>query len=494
MRLVLIAFLVTTLAACTTAPKQASKSPEPAVVAVSGRPALALGSYNLESLGYQTDEFFVSGVASSYTLVGEPTADGRWQAKPADTASYTTRIVVVRPSDPRKFNGTVVVEWLNVTGGVDAAGDWNALHRELIRSGFAYAAVSVQKVGIEGGKGVMGAEGAFLKKADPQRYGTLNHPGDAFSFDMFSQAGSLFQGTAAGKLLGNLVPKRVIAVGESQSAMFLTTYMNAIDPIAKTYDGFLIHSRFGIVPFVDGAFPTTRSAGPPKIVQFRPDLRVPVIAVITETDLVDRPIPGYHAARRPDDKRLRVWEIAGTAHADNYTFAVGPIDSGSAPLQTLAAAYAPTVALRTSKLDKPMNFGPQHHYVVEAALAQLDRWIRVNQAPPNAVPMELSGGSPAELVPDANGLAKGGVRTPWVDVPTAHLSGIGNSGTPVAFLLGVGEPFDAPTLDRLYPGGKQDYMRRFEASLASAIRAGFILPADRREITDLAEIAYGGSH
>lgn len=41
------------------------------------------------------------------------------------------------------------------------------------------------------------------------------------------------------------MPKRVIAVGESQSAVFLTTYVNAIDPVAKVYDGFLVHSRFG---------------------------------------------------------------------------------------------------------------------------------------------------------------------------------------------------------------------------------------------------------
>jgi hypothetical protein len=102
-------------------------------------------------------------------------------------------------------------------------------------------------------------------------------------------------------------------------------------------------------------------------------------------------------------------------------------------------------------------------------------------------------GAPSSLALDANGLAEGGVRTPWVDVPTARLSGAGNSGGSVGFMVGVCEPFDAMTLDRLYPGGKSDYLKKFEASLSSAIKAGFILAADRREILDLAALAYRGS-
>ena len=48
-------------------------------------------------------------------------------------------------------------------------------------------------------------------------------------------------------------------------------------------------------------------------------------------------------------------------------------------------------------------------------------------------------------------------------------------------------------LDRLYPGGKKDYPQKFEASLGSVIKARFILPADKREILDLAAITYRGA-
>ena len=84
-----------------------------------GPPALLLSNFDLAPPGYATNEFFVSGTASSYKLVDAPTPDGHWNAVAAETAPYATRIVVVRPTDLKKFNGTVVVEWLNVSGDAD---------------------------------------------------------------------------------------------------------------------------------------------------------------------------------------------------------------------------------------------------------------------------------------------------------------------------------------------------------------------------------------
>ncbi len=123
----------------------------PKVTAVAGTPSLRLGAFDLKAKGYVVEEFFLAGTAQSYKLAGEAIVDGRWQAIPAETSDYATRIVVVRPIDPGKFNGTVAVEWLNVTGGLDAAPDWSYTHRELLRSGYAWVGVSAQRVGVEGG-------------------------------------------------------------------------------------------------------------------------------------------------------------------------------------------------------------------------------------------------------------------------------------------------------------------------------------------------------
>lgn len=466
-----------------------------ATLAPPGRPVLPLGAFDLGALGYTSEEYFVRGAARSYRLLGPATADGRWKAAPDGSAAYVTRVVALRPSDPAKFNGTVVVEWLNVSGGSDGAADWLMAHREMIRSGYAWVGVSAQKVGVEGGPSLAGVDQS-LKKVDPVRYGQLHHPGDAFAFDIFSQAGLLARNNGPAKVLGGLVPQRLIAAGESQSATFLTTYVNAVAPLSKVFDGYLIHSRFGSAAPIDGGSVIQPTAGSmPENVRFRTDLAAPILTVLAESDVIGMRLPGYWSARQPDSNRLRTWEIAGVAHADTYVLQVGAIDAPSTPLEKIAAAYKPSDSFFGVQLAKPINSAPQHHYVVESAFVALDRWLRTGQAPPSAPPLELASTQPPALAQDADGLALGGVRTPWADVPAARLSGVGNTGGGVlGGLFGVTEAFDQATLDRLYPGGKRDYLQRFEAALDRSIKAGFLLPADRKEILALADLMYPGAH
>ena len=128
---------------------------------------------NLSSPSYTIDEFLVSGTATAYARNGTWTTDGHWDAKPSTSADYRTRVLVRRPNDPAKFNGSVVVEWFNVSAGFDSSPYYIETHDELLRDGFAWVGVSAQKVGVEGPGG--------LKNSDPQRYGSLLHPGDSYS-------------------------------------------------------------------------------------------------------------------------------------------------------------------------------------------------------------------------------------------------------------------------------------------------------------------------
>ena len=457
------------------------------VTAVDGRPALLLGAFDIGSVGYAAREFFVSGTASSYAPTGELGPDGDWTVTPSGTADYTTRIVVLTPADRTRFNGTVLVEWLNVSGGIDAPAVWMMAHREILRAGYTYVTVSAQKVGVDGGVSLTGID-MSLKSQDPARYAPLSHPGDAFCYDIFSQVGELVR---ADGVLDGLRAECVIAVGESQSAMFLTTYVNAVDPLARVYDGFLVHSRFaGAAPLEgESIFDESRSAVP-QAVSFRPDLRVPLLTIITETDLFGGVRFGYYFARQPENEWLRVWEIPGAAHADNYTIQVAPIDSGSAPLADIVAAYAPTKSLMGQQLGHYINFAPQHHYVAQAAIAALNGWVRTGEPAPTAAPIKVSETDQPQPILDPNGLAQDGVRTPWVDVPIARTSGVGADESIMAMIFGSGEPFDTATLRRLYPGGPTEYLERFTAALDTAIQSGFILQADRAEILELAAATY----
>lgn len=442
------------------------------------------GAYDLAALGYTGQEFLLTGSADSYELVGERGRDGRWTVRPASQAQFTTRLLLRRPADEASFSGTLVVEWLNVSGGVDAPPDWMLAHTQLIRRGHAWAGISAQRAGIEGGGMV---ESFHLKKAHPDRYAQLSHPGDAWSFDIFSQA------TRALLDADGLIPRspgggraRVLACGHSQSGAFLVTYVNAVDPLAAVFDGFLVHGRTGSGAALDTGFrPGAAESGGERI---RDDVRVPVIVLQTETDVT---LLGSGTAEQPDSDLLRNWELAGAAHADTYLlFASGQDDGRLAPAR-LAELTRPTTDILMGQTSSPVNSGLAHHYVECAAFEQLDGWVAGRSKPPPAPRLDVMPDG-RDLRRDDLGIATGGIRTPWTDVPVCVLSGTGQQGELFAFLFGTTRDFSQSELTGLYPGGKPDYLARFARSLDSAIEAGFLLADDRAEILAVAEAAWPG--
>ena len=110
-------------------------------------------------------------------------------------------------------------------------------------------------------------------------------------------------------------------------------------------------------------------------------------------------------------------------------------------------------------------------------------------APPQAPRLDLDAERTGYRLDD-RGNALGGVRTPWVEEPTAVMSGLGQSGESFAMLFGKTEPFDESALAEMYPGGKPEYLQRFEASLDATIAAGFLLEEDRAEILEVAAASY----
>ncbi len=193
-----------------------------------GRPFVIATTIPLEDYGYEAREYFFSGTARAWRNPRPLDADGKWLVVPAAQADYRTRMVVYRPVDPALFNGSAIVEWLNVTAGVDTAADWITTHTELLRGGYAWVGVSAQAIGVEGGEPPLPTPlgGALpLKRISPQRYASLSHPGDSFSYDIFAQAAQALRAPAGASPLGELQAQRVIAAGESQSATRLTTFV-----------------------------------------------------------------------------------------------------------------------------------------------------------------------------------------------------------------------------------------------------------------------------
>ena len=149
-----------------------------------GSPFVAGTRFDLSTLGYTEIEYAFTGSARAYARI-----QGRLTV--VEEAEFTTRLLVYRPADDAAFNGTLWVEWLNVSGGLDAAPDWIFTHTELMRRGAAWVGVSAQKIGVEGGDSLIGLPSHGLVGTDPARYGSLHHPGDRFSYDIYAQAGAV---------------------------------------------------------------------------------------------------------------------------------------------------------------------------------------------------------------------------------------------------------------------------------------------------------------
>ena len=95
------------------------------------------------------------------------------------------------------------------------------------------------------------------------------------------------------------------------------------------------------------------------------------------------------------------------------------------------------------------------------------------------------------LVTDDAGIARGGIRTGWVDVPVAALSGLTPPGaTGIGTLLGSTRVFDATELARRYPAGRDEYAAAFREATTRNAAAGFVLAPDVDEMVAVATAAY----
>jgi hypothetical protein len=360
------------------------------------------------------------------------------------------------------------------------------------RDGDAYISVSAQKQGVEGGKTLLNAnvsseqakslgataDKSGLKKIDPARYGTLSHPGDAYALDIFSQVARAAR-TEPDKLLGGLQPKKVLGFGESQSAAYMTTLANAIQPINPAFDGFFIHSRGSQGIPLDGEISRDGSGISKGVSHIRDDTGVPVFMFETETDLTTL---GYSKARQPDTDRIHTWEVAGTSHADSFfvqSVIGGPRD--------------PSVGSFLG-CKQPINIGPQHE-VIEAALHQFVSWVDGGAAPPTSPRLELAGtGTPATLKRDDDGMALGGIRNPLTDVPVAIVSGepkgdalndLAKNGS-ICALFGTTKQLDKAALLARY-GSFDNYIKDFRTSAAKEVAAGFLLQPEANSLIAEAE-------
>lgn len=428
---------------------------------------------DIKALGYEEAEYFVDGHATCYRQAERSDwgRDGRWQVERAAIAPYRTRFLVYRPVSPERFNGTVVVTWNNVTAGFELFG---ADSRELFEGGYALVCASVQKVGIDGLPPVRQGLAAW----DPERYGTLNIPGDDYSYDIYAQIGRVVgprRDPGSIDPMAGLRVERVIAQGASQSAGRLGTYVNALGPDDEVFDGYILCIYFGsgtpiqvgeaVVNINQPAFQGSVAEAMRGRNLIRDDLKKPVFIVNSELEAIS-----CHGVRQPDSDHLRWWEAAGTCHVSRQM-----------------SLYRQRMFERDQVVSRPLAeginavpMGPLY----DAAFHHMHRWLKDAVAPPVQPRIEFTG-DPAEVRRDADGIAFGGIRLPQVDVPLAHNSAISQAEGITAYLDGMSRPF-SPEQVRARYGNQKTFLERFEAAARTAVDAGVLM---EREVDRLREEA-----
>lgn len=419
--------------------------------------------------GYVEDEYAISGSANLYKYVNEASGSPEVSIDTPDQP-YTTRLLVRRPIDTGRFNGTVYVEVLNATAGWDGDPIWQSTSEYLIRSGAVWVGLSTKPNTVNflrdsWGRGIWPARNA-------ERYATLSMPAFGQVWDMLTQVGALLKTPAAsGNPLAGYDVQRLIMVGYSQSAAYQVTYANSFHESARMPDGRPVYDGYYVSA---GGARAKHALGPPGAVENIPlndarnliDVAAPVIRFQTQTEVVN--FPSYPTRQADADYPwLRTYEMAGGSHVDSHLAVIG----GQALVRDLGLppSFCPSPAIPFN----PIRIG----YVQSALMQALDRWIQTGAPPPASrfLQLDTSGASPV-LARDADGNAIGGIRPPDVRVPLGTYVEA-NSGPGFCGLFGGFDPFNAGVLQSRYRN-HGSYVNQYQQAVQAVVHEGFLLKAD----------------
>lgn len=444
---------------------------------------------DLGAQGYVETEYLLSGQARVFDW---PDAAG---LKVLAQGPYTTRILVRRPKDARRFSGTVIVELLNPSEDVDLPIMWAESYRQFLRDGDAWVGVTVKPNTI-----------AALRHFDPVRYAAVSLPNprpapaceDAqinplsrpastaaetgLAWDLLSQLGALLKSRAP----GNPIPwtvQRLYMTGQSQTAGYARTYASVFARTVASPSGRPLYDAYLYSGSPPWQVPLNQcradlAAGDPRLIT--PAVGVPVMEIFTQGDL------GTNVqTRRPDADttadRFRRYEVAGAPHVDPWeelSFA-SDADRARAGARENRAVEATCQPAGVTPTDFP------NRYVLDAAWRNLDRWVREGVPPPHADPLVLRAAAgpfqpDSAFVTDVYGNARGGVRMPALEVPTARWVGA-KTGAFTCLFIGYKYPFSPAQLARLYPDDAA-YQSKLRMAVTRLRAAHWLTPEDSDEI------------
>jgi alpha/beta hydrolase family protein len=360
----------------------------------------------------------------------------------ANGQPYNTRIVVRRPANPSAFSGLVLAESMHSSG---------AAHM------FEFTSIYTMSSGHIAVDMLTSSPQQFVQMNEA-RYKDLRVAGGQTN-EIIAQIGALIR---TGKPLGGLSVRKMVLSGTSMSAGVLINYLPA----------HMVYRTPEMQRIFDGFMPTSNGS----TVQ---DIDVPLIQLPTMHEVV-----GNITTRQDSDepgKQYRLYEFAGIAHVDTRD----------------------SVRFKPNPCAQPISEFPNQAYM-SVGLHHLFQWVDKGIVAPRAERVwldqdEHNDGS--RMVLDEQGNPRGGIRNPYVDVPTAKYVIrppaitplianpsawiVANGGQTGANLMcglaGAQLPFSQAKLKELYKSRK-NYASMVEKRLTELEKAGWSLPVYRETI------------
>lgn len=461
-------------------PDKVARAPEPTATSqiwldpgLPGTPEAAA----LERAGYIREEWFQTGTANvyGYDAAGKPAVEH------ADVP-YTTRLIVIRPRDPRRFSGNVQ---LNPFHPVMGNSNWSTIADYAMERGDAFVGVMIgaddnTRRAPPGPVPMMATK--VLSWFNAERYAPINWPADedGIRWDVFADTARLIR-SADGPLKG-LTITHTYAQGWSFTGSFLRTFINSgfhamtrLPNGKPLIDGYLIgissfSFRSGYVPI------NSRAANLAETDPRRPNvpIDVPVIELQSENEAISNREP-----QTPDKDGApgahRLYELPGVTHGSSRRRGTVSELQIAKRLGQPQPARPDTCPMQQTDIDMAA--------FASAALENLDRWSRNGIAAPRAERLQHTEGVQRH---DGNGNTLGGIRPAQIAVPLARYGPApdGSGCDPVrpgigsAFIPMRRVPLPAERLAQLYPGGQTEYLRRFDAAVDALVSQRWLRASD----------------
>jgi len=459
----------------------ASSESNPTVTPASGGSGRPYGGlrYDVTQFGYEEREYFFEGTARTYPPATEP------------PAAYRSKMVVWTPKDPAHFNGTTVVEWGHVSvGGLELNAELSVQSPMLEDRGFAFVLVSAHAAGICG-EGPDGCTESSMRGVDPERYGTLHHPGEAYSFDIFNQALQAIKYPSGLAPLGGLVTRFIIAEGfQMQGDRGAAVQVNDAPGAAGPLNGYIAseaaEARLADAFLIDSARHLLEPA----------QYLAPTLHHLDETAILRKP-----AIESPNHV---TWEVVGAPHVDRWAADHYKLSNLAEPSPLLNReeeearrmafddyGLTPDDGERICAPTPTLGTRFPRHYTLNAAVVALHQWLETGVPAPAPPPIERVGPPPVSgtdrLSRDSDGNAIGGLRLPIIEVPVATYDGEG------CVFGGTSTLFSPERLAELYPS-HQSYVEQLLVATDEAVASRVLLCSDAKAIMRVAsESTIGGN-